>query len=182
MFQYKQINNFLTEDQCQSILNYSLDKLKPQTAKIVNDNGAAVDSYRKSKIVFDKFEEFDFLNEKVMNLVLDNVSVDGHEITWNDKGYQFTSYDEKGFYNWHTDNGQGRYCSVVIQLNGGYDGGNLELRLEEETITMEQGIGYAIIFLSSVTHRVTEILKGTRYSLVNWLILSPIKGNKKSII
>jgi PKHD-type hydroxylase len=182
MFQYKQINNFLTKDQCQSILNYSLDKLKPQTAKIVSENGAVVDSHRKSKIVFDKFDEFGYLKKKVMNLVLDNVSVNGYEMTWNDKGYQFTLYDENDFYNWHTDNSHGRYCSVVIQLNEGYDGGNLELRLDEETVTMEQGVGNAIIFLSSVNHRVTEILKGTRYSLVNWLTLSPIKGHEKSII
>ena len=182
MFQYKIINNFLTENECQSILNYSLNNLKPQTAKIINDNGAEVDSYRKSKIVFDKFEKFDFLNEKVMNLVLDNISIDGYEMAWNNKGYQFTSYDKNGYYNWHTDNGQGRYCSVVIELNNEYVGGNLELRLEEETIIMEHGIGNAIIFLSNVNHRVTEILDGTRYSLVNWLILSKTKGYEKSII
>jgi hypothetical protein len=182
MFQYKLINNFLTESQCQSILDYSLNNLKLETAKIIGEKSSVIDSHRKSKICFDKYENFEFLNEKMMNLVSENVSVNGYDIKWNKRGYQFTSYDVNEYYNWHTDVGHERYCSVVIQLNEDYNGGDLELVSEDNTLIMNHGIGNAVIFLSNINHRVTEVLKGTRYSLVNWLSLLPKNEHKKSII
>jgi hypothetical protein len=130
MFQYKLINNFLTKNQSKDILDYSLNNLKLGDGKILTDNGSTIDSHRKSKISFDKYLNFDFLNKKVMDLVLENVSINGHEILWNKRGYQFTSYNSGDYYNWHTDDSDGRYCSVVIQLNEEYVGGNLELKLD----------------------------------------------------
>jgi len=182
MFQYKIVNKFLTETQCQDILNYSLNNLKLGEGKILTDDGPVIDSHRKSKICFDKYINFDFLNEKVMNLVLENISINGYEIMWNKRGYQFTSYNRGDYYNWHTDSSDGRYCSAVIQLNEEYHGGDLELKLDNEKVIMERGVGNAIIFLSDINHRVIEVLNGTRYTLVNWLTLSPINGYKKSII
>jgi len=182
MFQYKLINDFLTENQCQTILRYSLGKMELKTAKIMTEKIAVVDPHRKSKVSFDEYKDFDFLNEKVTNLILENISVNGHEIKWNDRGFQFTSYDTGDYYNWHTDDSNGRYCSVVIQLNNDYEGGDLELMLEDKIIKMKPKVGNAIIFLSNLNHRVTEVLNGTRYSLVNWLTLSQIKGYQKSII
>lgn len=182
MFQYKLIDNFLSENECQTILDYSLNKMELNTAKIMTEKIAVVDSHRKSKVAFDEYKDFDFLNEKVINLVLENVSVNGYEIKWNERGYQFTSYSSSDYYNWHTDDSNGRYCSLVIQLNNNYDGGDLELMLEDKIIKMEPKLGNAIIFLSNLNHRVTEVLKGTRYSLVNWLTLSQINGYQKSII
>lgn len=182
MFQYKLINGFLTEDQCKTILDYSLNNLELRIAKVLVQNEPIIDIHRKSKISFNKYEHFVFLNDKVMKLVLENVSVNGYEIGWNSKGYQFTSYDSGDYYNWHTDNSNGRYCSVVVQLNDDYEGGDLELMVEDKTLKMGLKMGDAVIFLSNLNHRVTEVLNGTRYSLVNWLILSQIDGYKKSII
>lgn len=181
MFHYKLINNFLTETECEIILDYSLNNLELRTAKIMKDNLPIIDSHRKSKIQFDKFLGFNFLNEKVMNLVLENVAIEGYEILWNKRGYQFTSYEKGDYYDWHTDDSDNRYCSIVIQLNNEYTGGNLELKMNNN-VTMENGVGNAAIFLSSLTHRVTEVLDGNRYSLVNWLVLSPKNGYKKSLI
>lgn len=182
MFQYKLINEFLSEYQCQSVLDYSLNNIELQTAKIIGENEVIVDSHRKSKIGFNKYDNFDFLYNKITNLINENLSVNGYEIKWNNKGYQFTSYGKRDYYNWHTDEGHERYCSVVILLNDNYDGGLLELMVENKIVKIEPKRGNAVIFLSNLNHRVTEVLEGTRYSLVNWLTLTPIEGRKKSII
>ena len=178
----KIVENFLTNDECQRILDYSLSHLDLTTAKIVADNGAVIDSHRKSKIAFNKYEIFEFLNNKVINMVLENVSVNGYELVFNERGYQFTSYNPGEFYNWHTDNSDDRYCSIVIQLNVDYDGGDLELVENGKIMVFKRGVGNAVIFLSEMDHRVTEVLDGTRYSLVNWLKLKPLKEFKKTMI
>ena len=182
MFQFKLIDNFLNQKECKTLLDYSLNNLDLNIAKVLTDDGAVVDSHRKSKIGFDRYSEFDFLNKKVMELITNNVSVKGHDIEWNSRGYQFTSYKRGDYYNWHTDASDKRYCSVVIQLNEDYEGGDLELDLDGKKTSLNKGIGNSVIFLSSINHRVTEILSGTRYSLVNWLILSQNDSFKKSII
>jgi Rps23 Pro-64 3,4-dihydroxylase Tpa1-like proline 4-hydroxylase len=108
--------------------------------------------------------------------------VNGHKLVYNDKGFQFTSYEVGEYYNWHTDSSNGRYCSVVINLNDEYRGGDLELKIDDKIVKLDSGVGNAIIFLSNTEHRVVEVSNGTRYSLVNWLVLRENEDNKKSII
>jgi Rps23 Pro-64 3,4-dihydroxylase Tpa1-like proline 4-hydroxylase len=182
MIEFKIINEFLTKEECKNLLDYSLKNLDLKVAKILTDDGPIIDPHRKSKVSFDRYSGFNFLNEKVNDLVSDTYSIDGHTMVHNDKGYQFTSYETGEYYNWHTDSSNGRYCSVVINLNDEYDGGDLELRFEDKIVKLKNGAGNCIIFLSNTEHRVIEVTNGTRYSLVNWLILKENKENKKSII
>ena len=176
----KFIDNLLTKEECDNIIDYSLTSLDLRAAKVITDNGVEIDGYRKSEVAFDRYEEFDFLNKKVMDLVLENVSVNGCDIGFNDKGYQFTSYKPGQYYNWHNDSSNQRYCSFVVQLNDGYVGGELELIDNDKVQRLKHGAGNAVIFLSDMNHRVTEVIEGVRYSLVCWLILKP--NHKKTII
>ena len=94
---------------------------------------------------------------------------------------QFTTYHgtDKGCYNWHKDNEfmkEGYYdrkLSVVIQLNdpSDYEGGNFEFDIDGEVISPEgfENKGSIIVFPSFLKHRVTEVTKGTRNSLVSWI-------------
>jgi hypothetical protein len=182
MFQFKFVDGFLNKEECKLILDYSLNNIGLSKAKIITDSGPVIDQHRKSKIGFDKYLEFDFLNKKVLDLVLDNICVNGHDIGWNDRGYQFTLYETGDYFNWHTDYSNKRYCSVIIQLNEDYEGGELELNVDGKMMNLNKGAGNCVIFLSDTNHRVTEILRGTRYSLVNWLVLSQKNSFKKSII
>lgn len=178
----KVIDNFLTKDECQSLLNYSLNHLNLIRSKIIDDGESVIDTHRKSSVAFNNYENFKFLNKKVLDVVIENVSVNGYELVFNERGYQFTSYNPGEYYNWHTDNSNDRYCSVVIQLNDDYEGGDLELVENGKVITFKRGVGNAVVFLSEMNHRVTEVLSGTRYSLVNWLKLKQLKDFKKSMI
>jgi hypothetical protein len=53
---------------------------------------------------------------------------------------------------------------------------------DETKIQFEKGTGNLFVFLSSITHRVNEIVGGTRYSLVSWFTLKPTKDFKKTLI
>ena len=95
---------------------------------------------------------------------------------------QFTTYNstDKGCYNWHTDTEfmkEGYYdrkLSVVIQLNdpSDYEGGKFEFNIGGENFSPEgfEKKGSIIVFPSFLKHRVTEVTKGTRNSLVSWIL------------
>lgn len=92
---------------------------------------------------------------------------------------QFTEYSSEyvGKYDWHHDvdwNGQAafdRKISVVLQLSDGnyYEGCDFEFgEVENPDKESLRSKGTIICFPSYLRHRVTEITKGTRYSLVAW--------------
>lgn len=91
---------------------------------------------------------------------------------------QFTQYNQVGdFYTAHMDmrpNAQEqRKLSISIQLSDPdhYLGSNLELlRCGDEWDVAPRAQGTVVIFPSYHIHRVTELLSGTRYSLVAWVI------------
>lgn len=93
---------------------------------------------------------------------------------------QFGEYDAeyRGKYDWHHDvNWQNeknfdRKLSVVVQLSNPdtYKGGNFEFS-EVETPNLKDWSkqGSILVFPSYLTHRVTEVTEGKRYSLVSWV-------------
>jgi predicted 2-oxoglutarate/Fe(II)-dependent dioxygenase YbiX len=90
---------------------------------------------------------------------------------------QLGRYDsaDRGFYNWHTDFAglkPRRKISVSIQLSRGedYEGGDLELMYGEQPQRMDRRRGAFIAFPSFLLHRVTPVTRGTRWSLVAWIM------------
>ena len=95
---------------------------------------------------------------------------------------QFGIYKRLGFYNWHADtyykpNQPIRKLSVTVNLSDprDYAGGNFEIKnIEGTPLQMPfeslRARGTVIVFPSFLQHRVTEVKRGTRYSLVQWLV------------
>lgn len=93
---------------------------------------------------------------------------------------QFTEYDasNSGHYNWHEDNTwkinkpYDRKLSMVIQLSNkeDYEGGRLELANDPLPDNVFRNRGDVIVFPSFNKHRVTNLTKGKRYSLVTWFV------------
>ena len=85
-------------------------------------------------------------------------------------------YKEGDFYEWHYDvNWEGttlydRKLSLVIQLSDeeDYEGGNFEFKDLEQPVGFRSQ-GSILVFPSYITHRVTEVTKGQRNSLVCWM-------------
>ena len=99
---------------------------------------------------------------------------------------QYTIYNKGDHYNWHTDNHVKPYrnntirkLSFTICLNDDYEGGDFSIcdphpepDLSAVT-TFKLKKGDMIIFPSHVWHKVDNITKGIRKSLVGWVVRKP---------
>jgi PKHD-type hydroxylase len=90
---------------------------------------------------------------------------------------QLARYDgaDRGFYDWHTDFAglaPLRKISISIQLSRpeDYEGGDLELMYQSEPHKLDKARGAFIAFPSFLLHRVTPVTRGTRWSLVAWIL------------
>lgn len=92
---------------------------------------------------------------------------------------QYTTYkaQDLGKYDWHFDTfwanprTTDRKISIIIQLSdpNDYEGGDFEIDpqyVQPEDIRQK---GTVFVFPSFIRHRVTEVTKGTRKSLVSWI-------------
>ena len=124
----------------------------------------------------------------IMEQIMEYVDKANYHAGWNfqieqPQQIQFTKYEEGGHYNWHRDanrdlsktGGKTRKISITINLNDDYEGGELEIDSEDHYWTkhprkVRQGLGSVCVFPSDTYHRVTKVTKGTRYSLVVWVM------------
>jgi predicted 2-oxoglutarate/Fe(II)-dependent dioxygenase YbiX len=193
-FTYKTVSSFLTKEECDLLLDFSLKNLKLKAAELAAMNETSNtydDKSRKSNIAWHQYyETFPFLYEKLSKVLIDEINVKGFDLDYLASPFQFTEYKVGDYFHWHRDSvanivtQEERYCSMVIQLNDDYEGGDLQLKLENDNtqILVEKGIGNLIIFLSNLEHRVTDVTKGNRYTLVNWVGLKKIDNFKKTLL
>lgn len=169
----KIIENFLSDKECSDLLTIYLPIITLKNAKVVGNHK----NHRKSSISFiDTIPNIDTKLKEVLN---EHIKLNGYGIT-KLNSYQFTEYKVGEYYDWHTDSSntdyQERFCSIVIQLNDTYVGGELEI-LNGNKINKKSGT--LVMFHSNILHRVTPVTEGTRYSLVNWISLNKVKNNDK---
>lgn len=85
-------------------------------------------------------------------------------------------YNKGGFYKTHTDDGPltRRTLSIVIFLNDDYEGGELEIFSPDEKNSkiIEPKMGRIVMFPSNFLypHKAHPVDKGTKHSIVSWLI------------
>jgi PKHD-type hydroxylase len=110
-----------------------------------------------------------------------NDSMFGFDITTFSDKIQFGLYDgaENGKYDNHIDVGTEciaacRKLSMSVQLSepDDYEGGDLVIDNQHEC---PRKMGTTVVFSSFITHKVTPVTKGKRYSLVVWLYGPPFK-------
>jgi PKHD-type hydroxylase len=176
------LKQFLTKEECASIVE-EYSKLDLKTAQI----GAGLPedelkSVRDSKVIM---VNIDWIKHKLESTLNNEIQFKGYELDEIEK-FQFTKYTNGGHYDWHTDTGfnfEYRFCSIVIQLNDEYSGGELLYKdYDSNEIEFEKGIGNLFIFSSSAEHKVNPITDGIRYSLVSWIKLKEIVGYKKTLL
>jgi len=116
---------------------------------------------------------------------------------------QFTVYNPGGYYNWHSDGGScnlsaansqttkiekhwGKVRKISMTLNlsdpNDYEGGELVIDFGPhsqterfKTIEESKNQGSVIFFPSFTRHQIRPITKGTRYSLVMWVLGRPFR-------
>jgi PKHD-type hydroxylase len=175
--------NFLSAEECDFILNKCKKELTLSDAKVYNNNSHNKTN-RKSSVGW--ISDLGFLNERLTNKLKETFNINGMEVTGLGK-YQFTEYKEGEYFDWHTDSTdtiyRDRFTSIVIQLNDNYNGGILEIKnLKGENVSIENKIGTLYIFNSRLLHRVTPVMGGIRYSLVNWVSLVKTDSKKQNLL
>jgi PKHD-type hydroxylase len=91
---------------------------------------------------------------------------------------QYTVYDEKDSkYTWHTDSALSSFdksivrklsISLMLSHPEEYEGGELQLMFGNEMFSYRPPAGCAVVFPSTVRHRVRPLKSGVRRSLVGW--------------
>ena len=125
------------------------------------------------------YEEFNWINALICGYGLfANCKNFKYELSKCDmEGVQLSRYTLGQFYNKHVDfNGNPdtkshtRKLSMSVQLSdkNSYEGGDLIIYYGGEQYIAPKVKGTVIVFDSRLTHEVTPITKGERYSLVKW--------------
>ena len=178
------IPNFITKDECSYILNNCINDYELTEAGVYNENPkTSLKPFRKSKVSF--VTNIGEVEERILDTVINHVGKIKGYIPFLDY-FQFTKYEEGDYFHWHTDSNhtiyKDRFYTVVLQLTNDYEGGEFQLSINGNEITLEKGDGNLFIFPSDMLHRVKPITKNVRYSLVSWLKLKPLNNINKTLL
>jgi PKHD-type hydroxylase len=178
--------NFMSPEECKFILDKCIEELKLSEAKVYGDNSNNTSTKPNRKSSVGWISDLGFLNQRLINKLKESFKIKGMEVTGLGD-YQFTKYKDGDYFGWHVDSSDvmymDRFVSIVIQLNDTYDGGVLEIKNPNgEIVPIENKIGTLYIFNSRLLHRVTPVVDGVRYSVVNWVKLIQKKDYKKTLL
>ena len=177
-------DNGFTNEEVDKIVEYCEQQGTETVVTFGSTDEEEVKKHRVSNVKFHNRNEntawiFDRLNGIIQSI---NEQFYGFELN----GYptfQYTTYDAEteGRYDWHTDmefnsshstDLEPRKLSLTLLLNDDFEGGEFQINVgkEENAITVPVPKGRIIFFPSFMIHRVKPITKGTRRSLVVWII------------
>lgn len=134
------------------------------------------DAIRRTDIHFVLPDDYAWLYERVWGMATEVNKWYRFNLTGVEEGIQLAIYDEseQGFYTWHEDSTiyhMERKISMSIPLSDpdDYEGGELQFMIQGKGVPARQVKGSPVVFPSFLTHRVTPVTKGRRYSLVAWI-------------
>lgn len=149
------------------------------------------DSVRNSKVDFTK-------EQWLYDLIMPYVDTANKNSEWcfdysGCESFQISQYSKGDFYDWHIDGGSDksfrleknyiRKLTVVLSLsdNNDYEGGKFQIdiglhkKIQVLDVPELNNKGGLLVMPSFLYHRVTPVTKGTRYSLVGWIVGEPFK-------
>jgi PKHD-type hydroxylase len=174
------IENFLSQEECDFILNKYKNELILSEAQVANGD------YKSRKSSVGWIDELNGVNNRLTDLLKTSYNIRGIEVTGLGP-FQFTEYKVDDYFDWHSDRSRDyyrdRFVSIVIQLNDNYSGGIFEIKdIKNNLIPIKQNAGNLFMFDSGLKHRVTPVETGVRYSLVNWVSLNKTNTKKQNIL
>lgn len=173
---YVWLTNFFTADEVDKICALWDEELVVD-AKVNNaGNELSRDDLRKSRIMFIKGGENDWVYDKLAMACLQiNTNRFKFDISGFQTELQLANYGPDDFFEWHMDYGAGdisnRKLSISVQLSGPdeYEGGDLQFMINHKAVSAPKTKGTAIIFPSYAIHRVLPVTSGSRKSIVGWI-------------
>lgn len=175
-FNYYYYSNAFTETELERINEIGMS-LPQQKAVTGGGEEGTLSDYRVSEISWIGQElKTEWLFQKMANYAMEaNREMWNFDIWGYQDGFQYTTYyGNGGHYDWHADLGPGisnRKLSCVLQLSqpDEYEGGDLQMNVGGQILTVPREKGLLCFFPSFVLHRVTPLTGGIRKSLVTWL-------------
>lgn len=174
------IDSFLSSDECDDLIvigeSHTLSEMKSSkfiNGKLVESNKEYVGNKRLGCYFLDEFLLEPLLNKitkriiKTSNDLKPFNSIEYNRIT----KYSFNRYSEGHFLDWHEDKHEiinGATLTYILQLNDNYEGGNIKYSIEGVEYVIPKIKGSVFIFDSNITHCVTNVLSGIRYSINAW--------------
>ena len=164
-----------TPEECENIIQLGLS-LEVDRAKASGDPDNKIRMSKVSWIPSDAHNHWIF--EKCTGLIQHtNNSYFNYDLTYIEN-LQFSIYNdsEKGFYGRHIDTeyestGTRKLSfSILLSDPSTYEGGDLLLHYKKDPEPFKREQGVAAVFPSLMLHEVTPVTKGTRYSLVGWVV------------
>ena len=176
----KTFENFLSQEECDFILNKYKNELILSEARVANGD------YKSRKSSVGWIDELNGVNNRLTDLLKTSYNIRGIEVTGLGP-FQFTEYKVGEYFDWHSDRSReyyrDRFVSMVIQLNDNYSGGIFEIKdIKNNLIPIKQNAGNLFMFDSGLKHRVTPVMGGIRYSLVNWVSLVKTDSKKQNLL
>lgn len=169
---------YFSAAECERIIALS-EKMRPLEGGIMEDSRAAPEVRQSSVFFVDRNDDTQWLFAKLDVATTEINQVFGFEIV-GIREVQLACYRAGHFYDWHMDIGKGplsmRKLSLSLQLSdpGSYEGGELEIQ-HGESRTAPKALGTVIVFPSYLSHRVTPVTRGNRWSLVAWVHGPPFR-------
>ena len=172
---YATAQDFLTAQQ----MDWLITEHAPLLTEGTLSRGYTDSNLRRSRVVFlGQEQKYAWLYQRLWAAVeACNPQCFDVDVASVETNVQVARYDstDSGFYDWHFDFGPAkplRKLSISIQLSSSedYDGGDLELLYGNVPTKLDRTRGAFIIFPSFMLHRVTPVTRGTRWSLVAWIL------------
>ena len=175
-------DNLFTKEECSQIIKYA-KTFQLISGKIGDENSNEHKQIRDSKICFlNPDDEISWVYKRLTDLIIQmNNQIFKFDLFAFGECLQFTEYTApSGKYDSHVDRAYGlpiRKLSIVLQLtdDNAYEGGDFQIFESDNPISLPRKQGTLLVFPSYTLHRVTEVTKGTRNSLVGWINGKPFK-------
>ena len=172
--------DIISNDLCDKIIDYSNNKKPLQPSTYSTSSGKSNRSKERVKMDdgwFRKGEKFyDNIKHSFMSALKLYREIHSDCVCQRHTDFRLNKYSEGGFMSRHIDNIHHSHgqtygypqLTALLMLNDDYEGGNF-LIAENEYQTAK---GSAIVFPSNFMfpHAVKKVEKGTRYSIVTWLM------------
>jgi hypothetical protein len=152
--------DFIISNQIENMINWNMNDRKYDSKTIYYNES--------TKWIFDKLKYF-FEIETDLKIIKIKQEIHFHK------------FIEGSWFGKHNDNRDERLYAVGVLLNNNFQGGDFKFYNPNEYI-LNREIGNAYIFDTKTEHEITEILSGTRYSLLWFLQKEHIKIKPNTLI
>ena len=186
----KYIEDFLTKEECQSLIDLgnSVGLIQMKSSKFVNGElvgeNLEYNGNKRSGCYFIgellELPILENLSNKIINLSNELNPFKGVEYN-RINNYSFNRYGVGDFLDWHPDSHEilnGATITYIIQLNDEYGGGEVKYKVNDVEYPVKKKEGSVFIFDSNIVHSVDQISSGERYSINVW----PAKTIKKTLL